>query len=395
MATSVSITGHSHTIPDVVAPFSTQANIALAEALSKLYFGLQAAGNLYVSGDFHNPGLIPPGDVGEIAIFDYNSSPLIALPFGFSLIAIDQSATDPTIVGGGSLFVGNNDTTYWGTPAQGTVSITAGNGNDLISLPIGTYYDVAIGNGHDTINANGSGTVTGGSGGTLFFVGGAADDTVDQNLLNSHGNNDTIVAGAGSVTINAYGANTSVFGGTGSLEYLGHSPGSPTIWGGSGTETLFGSSGQNITYKTGSELTPGADILAAGTGNETLNAGGASVGVQLAAGLGTVDMIGSTGNDQFFGGSGVATMTGNGGDDIFNFASASEPGGQHGGTNIITDFNTGNDIFSTIGYGASAAQNALAAATVSGGNTTLKLSDGTTIEFLGITTPNSIKYTST
>ena len=383
---------------DVVNPFNTPYNLALAQSISTYLFAQQAAGTLTVKNNYLHPGTVPPGNVGEIAVTTPGAT-YVDLPAGYSFTAVDRSVPGPfTITGGGSLFIGDQNTTYWGKPAAGTVSIAAGDGNDLISLPIGTTYDVALGNGNDTVNANGSGTVDGGFGKTLFWVGGTpgeAGGSSDSNVINSYGANDTIVAGAGAVTINAFGANTSIYGGTGSLEYIGNTPGAPTVFGGSGTETLFGSSGQDITYFTGAESTPGADILAAGAGNETLNAGGATVGVQLAAGVGYVDMIGGSGNDVFFGGSGLATMTGNGGDDIFNFASASEFGGQHGGTNIITDFNTTNDVFSTIGYGANAAQSALAGATVAGGDTTVKLSDGTTIEFLGITNPNAIKFTST
>ena len=382
---------------DVVNPFNTPYNLQLAQSISTYLFAQQAADTLFVANNYQTAGTVPVGDVGEIAVTTPGST-YVNLPAGYSYTAISQDVTGPfTITGGGSLFVGNQNTTYWGKAATGGVSIAGGDGNDLISLPIGTFYDVALGNGSDTINANGSGTVTGGFGKTLFYVGAnpsLAGASGDKNIVNSYGANDTIIAGAGAATIDAYGANTSILGGAGSLEYIGTTPGNPTIFGGSGTETLFGSSGQDISYFTGSEATPHADILAAGAGNETLNAGAATTGVQLAAGIGTVKMIGGTGNDEFFGGSGVATMTGGGGDDIFVFASASEPGGQHGGTNIITDFNTSNDLFSTVGYGANAASNALAAATVSGGNTTLKLSDGTTVEFLGLTDPNNIKFTS-
>jgi Ca2+-binding RTX toxin-like protein len=373
---------------DVIDPFNARYNQALAQSISVYLFAAQADKTLLVKNDYMTAGTVHAGGIGEIAVTTPGAT-YVDLPAGFSFTAIDQSVPGPfTVTGGGSLFIGDQNTTYWGKPASGTVSIAAGDGNDLISLPVGTFYDVAMGSGNDTVNANGSGTVTGGSGKTLLFVGAAAPGgSADHNIINSYGANDTIVAGAGSATINAYGANTSIFGGSGSLEYLGNSPGQPTIWGGSGTETLFGSAGQNITYLTGAENTSGADILVAGEGNETLNAGAATIGVQLAAGPGPVTMIGSSGNDHFFGGSNDATMTGNGGDDIFSFATA--------GFSQITDFNTSNDIFSTVGYGPNAAQAALASATVIGGNTLVMISGGPTIVFENISNTSSIKYTST
>ncbi len=366
--------------------YSTPYNLAVAQQISSVLAEASAADALFVQDSDQNPGPVPVGDIGEIAVTVPGATSII-VPAGYAYTAIDQSVTGPiTISGGGSLFAGNQSLTYYGMPASGTVSIAVGDGNDLIALPHGTSYSVGLGNGNDTVYANGSGTVTGGSGDNLFF----ADSAGGVNEINSYGSNDTIVAGAGSVSVNTGGANPLIFGGSGSLQYIGGAPGNPTIFGGAGTETLFGGSGQNITYFAGTDTVPGSDILAAGAGNETLNAGGASNGVALAAGIGTVDMIGSSGNDVFFGGSGVATMTGNGGADIFQFASANEPGGQHGGTNIITDF-TSSDSFNTIGYGANAAQDALAAATLTGGNTMVKLSDNTTITFLKVTNPSSIR----
>ena len=300
----------------------------------------------------------------------------------------DPAGMQPiTVSDGRSLFVGNQQTTYWGLPAAGIVTVVAGGGDDLISQPFGATYDVALGNGNDTVNANGSGTVTGGAGSSVFWVGGTAGDA---NVVDAHGAGDTIVAGAGAATINAFGADPCILCGPGSLEYIGGSPGRPTVFGGTGTATLFAGAGQDVTYLTGTQDVAGRTLLLAGAGSDTLDAGGAAVGVQLAAGVGTATMLGSSGDDQFFGGSGVAWMTGNGGHDVFTFAAASEPGGQHGGTTNITDFNTADDVFATAGYGAAAAQTALLTASVSGGNTTVRLSDGTTIEFLGVANPSAI-----
>ena len=54
-----------------------------------------------------------------------------------------------------------------------------------------------------------------------------------------------------------------------------------------------------------------------------------------------------------------------------------------------------NDLLFLSGYGSAAGANALASATVSGGATTIALSDNTKITFDNITSPGSIKTFST
>jgi Ca2+-binding RTX toxin-like protein len=391
MTTYVTVPGAGGT--NIVNPYNNNFNTQVAQAISNYLFGLKNQNKLVFSnppvlsdsGQVNNPPAPPPsGDVGEITVttpgggFTY-----VVVPPGYSVTAIDQSVIGPVqIVGGGSLFGYNQEISYTGAPAPGQVSISAGDGNDYFNLPSGSNYVVGLGNGNDTVYANGHGTVVGGTGNNYFNAGSQGE----SNLIVSHGNNDTIDAGAGTVSVESYGTDPQISGGVGNLIYLGNAAGSPTITGakGTGMETLFGGAGQNITYldnKGGS--TPGSAILAAGAGNETLNAGGSSTGVQLAAGIGSVDMIGSTGPDTFYGGAGYATMTGNGGNDVFVFGTT--PAGHQGGTDIITDFNS-NDTFLLSGYGANAASTAFADATVTGGNSFVKLSDGTSIEFLGVNT---------
>jgi Ca2+-binding RTX toxin-like protein len=380
MTTTVTVPGAADTaIPN---NYSTPYNVQVAQQISSLLFDAQDAGTLYVVNAPPTPGPVPAGETGEIAV-TLPGATNIVVPAAYTYTALAESVLGPiTISGGGSLFAGAQNTTYYGAAAPGTVLVTAGNGNDLIALPAGSAYNVALGNGNDTVYADGSGTVSGGTGANLIF----ADSPGGQNTVNSLGAADTIVAGAGWVTVNSYGSNPLVFGGSGQLVYLGGSAGSPTIAGGSGSATLFGGAGQNLIYTQGTDTLPGSDILAAGAGNETLNAGAAANGVQLAAGIGSVDLIGTTGNDTFYGGAGAATMTGNGGQDNFLFGNTP---GHTGGVDVITDFNT-SDTFVLAGYGANAAQAALNAATVAGGNTTVRLPDNTTITFLNVTNPNSI-----
>jgi Ca2+-binding RTX toxin-like protein len=338
---------------------------------------------LFIQGSDQNPAPVPPGDLGMIAV-TVPGGVVADVPAGYSVTTIDGTVSGPvTINGGGSLFAGDQTISYFGAPAAATVLIAAGDGKDLIAMPHGSTYDIALGDGNDTVVADGSGTVSGGTGPNIVF----SDSPGGENVINSYGDADTIVAGQGAVTVNAHGADPLVYGGSGQLVYMGGAPGSPTVAGGTGRETLYAGPGQDLTYLDGSNTATGANILAAGAGNETLDASGAQHGVDLAAGCGTVDLIGSHGNDVFFGGSGAATMTGGGGSDAFVFGNTA---GHTGGTDIITDFG-GTDNFVLVGYGAAAAQTALNAATVAGGNTMVKLSDNTTITFLGVSNPAGIR----
>jgi Ca2+-binding RTX toxin-like protein len=388
MPTTVTVPGANNTaIPN---PYGTPQNLAIAQQISNMLFNEQQNSNLHVAYSDQNPGTPPDGYVGELAV-TVPGGGSVTLPGGYSITAIDQTVTDPvTVNGGGSLFVGNTPVTYYGASSPAPVLVAAGDGTDLFSLPQGQTYNVAAGSGQDSFYANGSGTVTGGSGDNLFFAG---NPTMGggNNIVNSYGGADTIIAGEGAVTVSSYGADPVVWGGSGPLIFYGEAAGNPTVYGGTGQETLYGGAGENLTYLDGNTSTTGANILAAGAGNETLNAGGATYGVRLAAGSGSDSLIGSTGNDTFYGGAGTATMTGNGGSDIFMFGNSA---GASGGTSIITDFNS-NDIFEVTGYGANAAQNALSAATVTGSGsnatTTVQLADNTTIVFLHVSDPSTIQ----
>jgi Ca2+-binding RTX toxin-like protein len=380
MATTVTVPGASGTA--VPNHYNTPSNLEVAQQISNLLAVADGEGTLYIQDSDEAAGPLPPGDLGMIMV-TVPGGGQVALPAGYSVTVIDPSVTGPvTVTGGGSLFAGDQTIDYQGAAAPGTVLIAAGDGNDMVSLPNGSNYVVALGNGNDTVMADGSGTVSGGSGANLFVAGSPGG----QNVVNSNGDADTITAGQGAVTVSTHGADPLVMGGAGQLVFMGGAPGNPTIAGGTGQETLYAAAGQDLTYADGANTTTGANILAAGTGNETLDAGGAQVGVGLAAGVGSVDMIGSHGNDIFYGGAGAATMTGGGGSDAFVFGNDL---GHTGGVDIITDF-TASDNFVVVGYGANAAQYLLDTAIVSGGNTTVTMSDHTTITFLNVTNPASI-----
>jgi Ca2+-binding RTX toxin-like protein len=386
MTTYVTVPGASSSV--IVNPYNTPFNLQIAQEIANVLSVAQTNSKLLVSSFTPGSALpaVPMGEVGEIAVTVATGS--ISVPSGYGFTAIGPTleggtgVTGPfTVSGGGSLFVGNQNTTYYGAAAAGSVSIAAGDGTDLIGLAPGSTYNVGLGNGNDTVYANGSGTVTGGSGANLFF----ADSSNGQNQINSYGAADTIVAGHGSVSVATHGASPLVYGGAGQLVYIGSAgtAGNPTIAGGSGTETLFGGAGQNITYTDGSNTTQGANIIASGSGNETLNAGLAKYGVQMAIGSGSVDIIGSAAGDTIFGGSGAATVTTNGGSDLFVFGNVA---GHTGGTDLITDFNTTKDTINLTGV-------SVTSSTGAAGSSIVTLSDGTKITFSGVTDPSKINFT--
>jgi Ca2+-binding RTX toxin-like protein len=159
-------------------------------------------------------------------------------------------------------------------------------------------------------------------------------------------------------------------GGTGGNNYISDND----LFVGGAPVTIVGGGNGDQLIAAGSSF---AD-LSAGSGNETLNAGLSIANDQLHAGPGKDQLLAGTGNDTLFAGTGHATMTGGLGTDTFTF--------QQGlaGTVTISDFMTG-DTVQLQGYGPNEAQDALANAKISGGSTTLTLSDNTKITFVGVT----------
>jgi Ca2+-binding RTX toxin-like protein len=118
--------------------------------------------------------------------------------------------------------------------------------------------------------------------------------------------------------------------------------------------------------------------MAAYSGNETLTAALSSSSNTLAGGSGADSLVGGSGTDVLWAGTGNDTMTGGAGANQFNFVL-----GNSGGTDFVTDL-TSPDVVNLIGYGANAAATAIAGATVSGGSSTIQLSDATKITFVGV-----------
>lgn len=245
-----------------------------------------------------------------------------------------------------------------GSGADLVVGGSAGGTSYVAGSGPSTFFNVAGlgtvtgGLGAETVVATGSGGVRlgGGSGPTLFFNGSGSS---------------TVRGGAGSVT---------VVGGAGGGLFAGGTAGNNLIIGGQQASTLIGGGSGDSLYAEGSANTP----LLAGSGNETLNASdslgsdtlfagsGANV---LALGGGPATVVASTGN---------ASVLGGGGPDLVLFQN-----GHAGGVVDLFGFKLGTDAIGLLGYGPTAAADALATATLGSDGLTITLADATRIVFVG------------
>ena len=284
---------------------------------------------------------------------------------------------------GNDLITGNNGNDFL-SAGDGANTIIGGTGTNAI---VSSGTDVIATDGADAVLLNGpnaivvSGgmdTITCGSGSYVVSAGPNAIDAVfveAGRLLFVNGNGaSTIVGGTGSVTL---------FGGVGGGVFEGGAAGGNLIVGGPGQSVMIGNGGGDELFSTGNA----GDTLVGGGGNESL-VGSASAGNDvLFAGSGNDIIDAGAGNDELFAGTGNASMTAGTGNDVFFFIN-----GQAGGTDTIFDFNPARDQLALQGYGAGAAQVALAGASVSNGSLTLTLPDDTRVTFTGVTSLNSSSF---
>jgi hypothetical protein len=210
-----------------------------------------------------------------------------------------------------------------------------------------------------------------------------------------------IGAGGYNLLIGGYSANSYLFydGGSGNALVVGEA-GTLSVAGGSGAVTVFGGTGLGYySAEAGNSdfvVGTGESFVDASSGNvvwlvgaadvtTTVNGGAIAWGVNSSgnntfiAGSGSVTMAGGMGNDLFVAGTGNATLEGGRGDDIFSFTN-----GEAGGGDALMYFAPGRDVIALHGYAETPAQ-IIATDTVSGGGTSLVLSDGTQIFLAGFT----------
>jgi len=291
---------------------------------------------------------------------------------------INGSAGSDTVLGGGDIF-------YVAGGGHNNVDFTTGDNIYFGAMQGGNT--ISGGSGNDTINTgSGSNTVFSGTGNGLI------------NLTDPSGGDITALL-AGNTTVNAYGYDTvyasaafnpsttaTIFGSAGALTFVAgpsESTLAVTIVGGSGYTTMFGAAGTDLVFAN----TDGAAIFVAGTGNETLNGTNAQGGYAFFGDTAPGDaasiadtVYGGSGADYFSTGGGQETFIAGSGPALFDINDVGQ------GTDI-TIANFGAADFVKFGDLSTAAETSLlqTASTVSNGNLTVTLQNGTQVEFLSTT----------
>ncbi len=274
-------------------------------------------------------------------------------------------------LGRDTVFTGlGNDTVEGG---NGDDRFFGEDGNDVINARLGND-EVFGGNGFDTISAGeGNDTVFGGNGQDLVFLNQGNDlfndngqggvlgrDTVFAGLGNDTiegGNGDDVFHGEdGNDVINGRLGNDTIYGGN-NFDTISAGEGNDRVWGGNGQDLVFLNQGDDIFFDNGQGGELGRDTVFTGLGNDTVQGGngddrffGEDGNDLLIARLGNDTVGGGAGNDTIDGGGGSDTLTGAAGVDTFIFAA----GDAATGTDLVTDFLLGTDVFQMSGTTAGA-----------------------------------------
>lgn len=416
MATSVTIPGGGGTTTGLTTNSdSGNFNASLAKTISDVLNGLAPSAITSVNGTF-------PAHVNNLAVGTGGQNITVAggdagLTYDYLTIG-DGLATTVTATGSGpfQVLAGTGGLDYTGLSGSQTVLAgggTVGSAANTIQLDGGSNNYIAVGGGSDIVTNMGSGTVWAGGSTNLITtstVSGASNFVVlarGTATVNSGAGNDTVFSGGvGNVVVSV---------GSGTMDFIGGAN-NATVFGSSGnTTTLIGGSGGSITYVTNAH---GAAQYHAQGGSEILDASGSN-GSNIAygafgqSGMGTMiggssgdyldalnsqaSMDGGLGNDTLVGGrfnstvagSGNVTLTGGAGDDVFLFKN-----GYAGGHDYVTDLGATDIVnLAYYGYNQQGIDQMIASAVVSGGSSTVTLSDSTQITFIGVSTLHSSSFT--
>lgn len=313
-----------------------------------------------------------------------------------------------TMVGGGNdLFVSND----------GNVDITTSD-NGLSVCWLGAAQNLVTLNGSDTVACNESNDI---ANDTVVSAGNAGDGCLivgpdlGQLYYECGPGPASIVGHAGTLMAIGGAGHNIVLGGTGYLGYIGGTgqalvigeSGMMSVEGGAGAITVFGGTGvgRYSAQPGGSNFVvgDGPSTVTASAGNLVWLVGGANVSVAsggafvwganssgnniFQAGAAPTTLVGGMGSDLFLAGTGNATLDGGSGAETFSFTN-----GEAGGHDELQNFAIGRDLIALQGYAESPAA-ILAAETVSGGSTSLVLSDGTHITLSGVTGLTAASFT--
>ncbi len=292
-----------------------------------------------------------------------------------------------------------------------TVSVDDSAGAGLIQATLATQFastGVISGSEQSVIRGISQAcTIVGGAGDHWLIAGSGATEIESQGV-------DSVQAGAGADTVDLTGAQAAVYGSSGAtwVRTLG---GNDTVVGGTGALTVSGGAGGGIIYGStsgGNQLTAGAEpttILSIGTGD--LVAGTGSGDILYALGLGNDTVVGGAGmeilvggtiagaTDTFEAGGGMPLIAPEASNAVVQFGTSMTTAlagtgsdvfqvtdGQAGGFDIVYNFNPASDmlLLSDFGSEESAAQTAIANQYDTGGDSWIKLPDGTLLAFVGL-----------
>ncbi len=331
------------------------------------------AGNVTVNnlvGSNHN---LDQGFFGALTVDDLGTNDTISS--GFGSLVVTAGGTGASISGLGAITVdaagGSGDTVSYG-PGGGTFLSSTASSNDLVFTNFANNMSLDASNttGDTIIGDVGAITVNAGNAASLLVYSGPSigDPGMD------------FIGGSGFSTVVGQTGADSVTGGSGQLDFISNANESVTGTGALGGSTLFGATGSYLDFAG----TSGAMLLMGNAGNETLNAAGGTGFDQFYAGAVGADstagesLIGGNGANSFVAGTGADTFLGGSGTNVYSFVGSILGGSSQ--QDVIQNFLGGsNDLAFMGGTGTDTVG-------VTGGtNVTFTLSDGTTIEFVGLT----------
>jgi Ca2+-binding RTX toxin-like protein len=396
--TTVTVAGaHGQT---VALDYDSNSSAILARKLAAaITAGVETGAILPAVDTDGPPPPLPPNKIGE---FVTEIGGMTSLPSGYK--AVVNIAPNEVIFGSGdadeSVLSSIGKFSFFATGGSGTVAAGGGTNRIVIPSTVTGAWSINTGNGDDTVLAGaGNDTINAGRGHNAIALG------AGNNVVVSTGD-DTVTASNGDDTITALGRHkTLVFGNSSHLVFVA-SDDAATVFGGSGSDTFFGSQGPDLVYGG----TAGNNLLFAGTGTATLFAGGdgdqlfaagnKAQALYAAGGNETLSGANASGADTYYGSSGQLLVVGGDGKDTFvaGAGSATIDGsidmfvftnGQAGGTALIQAFRSGQDLIDLQGYGDREVAKALRSQQVAGNQDTITLSDNTRITFAGISSLNA------
>jgi Ca2+-binding RTX toxin-like protein len=354
---------------------------------------------LPVAGQFNIELITSPNGLGYLTPSGYQG--VAVLPGGsgqaLQLLGGDYRVAD--IGNGNSIGLGSGNQTVIGAASD---TIAGGSGNGWIDGSAG-WQQIAGGVGHSTIVGGAGDIIIGSFGaGTSAIIGAAGDAVIGGNGA------DAIEGGAGWQAITAGAGHNFVVGGAGDVIFGSTGAGNATILGAQGDAVMGGYGADRIDGSAGWQAAgPGQTTVLGGAGDVifgSTGAGSATIqgaqGDAIMGGAGADRIDGTAGAQPITGGSGSTVVLAGGGDTIYggsgnlsvaidhaSFAGAVQVGDTGtAGHDTVTGFSqiAGDRLFFA-GQSPAAVDQVVAAASISAGNTTLNLPDGSTLTLVGLT----------